>query len=137
MITDIRDYFRGVVNTVDSDLKEHKSPVISSNIADTILEDTYFINIGSTQVERLDTATENTTSVLVEIYANGYNNELENYDNAYCKALDVLTTAIDQSTISQSNMIKAVDATTVDVETILDNDNAFKFSIQFTVKTYF
>lgn len=137
MIASIRSYFRGVVDIVDSDLKEHDQPVISDDIGATVLQDTYYLNIGTTAIERLDIVNENSTDVTLEIYKNGYNNELENYDNAYCKALDILRTAISQDTISQDTMIKAVEASGVTPETIETNDNAYKFSIQFTVKTYF
>ena len=137
MIAEIRSYFRQAVNEVDSDLREHQSAVTSENIGDNYLELSYYLNIGSTTVSRINVNTENITVVTLEIYKNGYNNELENYDNAYCKAIDILTTAIDKSRITQTQSIKDVDANTIDVEPILDNDNAYKFSIQFSVKTIF
>lgn len=134
MITDIRDYFRQVVNEVDSDLKEHSDPVISDNIADSIIQDSYFINIGDLSSERVDSTIDGTFSVVVELYQNGYNKPIENYDAAYCKAIDVQALAMKQSRIDQTGKLKAVESTGINVETINTNDNLYKFTIQFTVR---
>jgi hypothetical protein len=137
MISDIRSYFRSIIQTVDSDMKEHKSPVISTNIPDNSLENTYFLSIGTTTISRLDTINENETECMLELYKNGYSSELENYDTAYCKAIEILREATDKTNIAQNNQIKGVDASSISVEVLQNNDNAYKFSIQFSVKTYF
>lgn len=134
MIIDIRDYFREVVSEVDSDLKEHSDPVISNNIADSIIQDSYFINIGDLSSNRVDSTIDGEFSVVVELYQNGYNKPIENYDDAYCKAIDVQALAMKQSRIDQTGKLKAVESTGINVETINTNDNLYKFTIQFTVR---
>ena len=134
MITDIRDYFRQVINEIDSDLKEHDDPVNSDNIADTIIQDSYFIRIGDLSSSRVDSTIDGEFSVSVEIYQNGYNKPVDNYDSAYCKAIDVQALAMKQSRIDQTGKLKSVESTGINTETIVNNDNLFKFTIQFTVR---
>jgi hypothetical protein len=137
MIAEIRDYFRNIIASVDSDLREFEQPIDTGNLPDTKLETSYSILIGSTSVDRIDVSTSNTTEVIVVIYKNGYNNEIENYDSTYCKALDILRESINQQNITQSYMLKAINTSGVNVEPLETNDNAYKFSIQFTVNTNF
>jgi hypothetical protein len=133
MIAEIRDYFRGVINTIDSDLKEHDQPLISDNIADTIIQDSYFVLIGDMSSERVDSTIDSNISVTVELYKNGYNEPIDNYDIGYCKAIDVQSLAMKQDRISQLTSLKSVVSTGISTETINTNDNLFKYSIQFTV----
>jgi hypothetical protein len=133
MIAEIRDYFRGVITTVDSDLKEHEQPLISDNIADTVIQDSYFVLIGDMSSERVDSTIDSNISVTVELYKNGYTDPVDNYDIGYCKAIDVQALAMKQDRISQLTSLKSVVSTGISTETINTNDNLFKYSIQFTV----
>ncbi len=133
MIAEIRDYFRGVITTIDSDLKEHDQPLISDNIADTIIQDSYFVLIGDMSSERIDSTIDSNISVTVELYKNGYNDSIDNYDKGYCKAIDVQSLAMKQDRISQLTSLKSVVSNGISTETINTNDNLFKYSIQFTV----
>ena len=134
MITNIRDYFRQVINEVDSDLKEHNEALTSDDIADTVLENTYFIRIGDLASKRIDSTIEGTFSVNIELWKNGYNKPIENYDNAYCKAIDIQALSMKQDRISQTDFIKSVESTGIETNTIDTNDNLYKFTIQFTVR---
>ena len=134
MIATIRDYFRQVISDIDSDLKEHDEPLISDNIADTIIQDSYFIRIGDLSSNRVDSTIDGTFDVVVELYKNGYNKPVDNYDLGYCKAIDVQALAMKQSRIDQTGALKGVESTGINTESINTNDNLFKYSIQFTVR---
>lgn len=133
MISEIRDYFRGSISIIDSDLKEHNEALTSENIADTIIEDSYFILIGNLSSDRVDSTIDGSFDVTVELYKNGYNKPIDNYDIGYCKAIDLQALAMKQDRISQLTSLKSVVSNGINTETINTNDNLFKYSIQFTV----
>lgn len=134
MIADIRDYFRQVINEVDSDLKEHDEALSSDKISDTILENTYFLKIGDIQSSRLDTTIESLLTVTLDFWKNGYNKPVENYDEAYCKAIDIQALSMYQPRIDQQGDIKSVECVGIRTDYSATNDNLYKFSLEFTVR---
>lgn len=135
MIQEIRSYFKSVINEVDSELREHKQYFTSENIADTILEDSYYIQIGAMITERQDSSMAGSFDVLVRLWKNGGREIIDNLDNAYCKAIEIQAKLMDQTRISQNEFIKSVVGTSITPLAGASNDNLAQFDLQFTVTT--
>ena len=133
MISEIRSYLKAVIREVNTDLKSHNHTTISDNISDTQLENTYFINIGSASSGTINTDIETIFDVNVEIFKNGFNDAINNYDNGYCQAIDIQAKAMDQSRLLQDGFMKDVNSSGVDVDSISNNDNTYKYTIQFKI----
>lgn len=134
MISEIRDYFKQVISEIDSDLKEHSSPVNSDNIDGLNIEDTYFISIGEMRSNREDTTILSEINVSVSVFESGLSDEINRYDSGYCKALDIQALSMYQGRISQTDFLKSVESNAILPETVDSNDNLYKFTIQFTVR---
>ena len=132
MISETRSYFKSIVKAENSDLRAHDHPVVDE-ISDTNIEDTYFIGIENMSTELLDTNIQSDISVILNIYKAGDSDSIDDYDKAYCEAINIQAAAMYKNNIDQLNYIKNVVSSGIDVETINNNDNMFKFSIQFTV----
>lgn len=134
MIQEIRKYFSDVIREIDPDLKAHNQAKSSSLIPDTTLENSYMLDIGNLDSSREDTTINGFFTVTLSLWKNGYNNPVENYDNAYCKAIDIQALAMLQSNIDQTESIKSVVSGGINTELEQDNDNLYKFTIQFSVR---
>jgi hypothetical protein len=134
MIQEIRKYFDDVVREIDPDLRVHRQAKSSNLIADTTLENSYMLDIGNLESSREDTTINGFFTVTLSLWKNGYNNPIENYDKAYCKAIDIQTLAMLQSNIDQTESIKSVVSGGISTELEQDNDNLYKFTIQFSVR---
>lgn len=132
MIDEIRSYFKGVVRSENSDLKANDKP-LTEEIADTVIENTYHLQIGSMSSVLLDTSIESDISVELSIYKAGDSEPIDDYDKAYCEAINIQARAMFKPYISQQNYIKNVTSSGIDIESINNNDNMYKYSIQFTV----
>lgn len=134
MIVDIRDYFRAAISEIDNDLIEHNQPILD-DIADTILEDSYTITIGNLSSTRIDTTIDGEFDVTIDLFKNGYNDPITNYDLGYCKAIDIQAYSMNQKLIDQTTALKSVISSGISVSTVESNDNLFRYTIQFTVRT--
>jgi hypothetical protein len=134
MIQEIRKYFSDVISEIDPDLRAHSQAKSSSLIPDTTLENSYMLDIGNLDSSREDTTINGFFTVILSLWKNGYNNPIENYDKAYCKAIDIQALAMLQSNIDQTESIKSVVSGGITTELEQDNDNLYKFTIQFSVR---
>jgi hypothetical protein len=134
MIQEIRKYFSDVISEIDPDLRAHSQAKSSSLIPDTTLENSYMLDIGNLDSSREDTTINGFFTVILSLWKNGYNNPIENYDKAYCKAIDIQALAMLQSNIDQTESIKSVVSGGISTELEQDNDNLYKFTIQFSVR---
>jgi len=134
MIVEIRDYFRAAISEIDNDLIEHNQPILD-DIADTILEDSYTITIGNLSSTRIDTTIDGEFDVTIDLFKNGYNDPITNYDLGYCKAIDIQAYSMNQKLIDQTTALKSVISSGISVSTVESNDNLFRYTIQFTVRT--
>jgi len=132
MIAEIRSYFKKVVRDENSDLRVISNPV-TDEMADTVLEDSFFVGIGNMSTNLIDTTIESDVAVVVNIYKAGDTDSNDNYDEGYCEAVNIQANAMFKKHIDQTTSIKNVVSSGIEVETINNNDNMFKFSIQFTV----
>lgn len=135
MIDEIRTYFKSVISEVDSDLKQHNQYFTSENIADSNLEDRYFIQFGALSTERQDTDMVGSVAVSLFIWKNGYNDIIENLDTAYCNAIEIQAKLMNQANVDQTEFIKSVVGNSITPEAVTDNDNLARFSLEFTVTT--
>jgi hypothetical protein len=133
MIQEIRSHFTSAIKAVDGDLKAHKEYFTSENVADSNVENTYFLRIGEMSNQLADSDYSAAFDVTVEIWKNGRNNIIESLDKAYCNAIEILTKAQDQKLIDQLTFIKGVVGTSITPEAIESNDNAAKYTLQFVV----
>lgn len=132
MIAEIRSYFKSVVKEENKDLRAISNP-ITDEMADTVIEDSFFIGIGNMSTALLDTTIQSDIAVILNIYRAGDSDSEDNYDDAYCEAIDIQANAMFKENIGKTINIKNVISSGIEIETINNNDNMFKFSIQFTV----
>jgi len=137
MITEIRDYFTGVIQEVDGDLDFDGFIFENENIGNTAIDNTYKMMIGESAVVRIDSSYVNSLSLEIWIYKSSGYDRVEDFDDIYCKSIEIAALSIDQTKIDQSGFIKSVISQSVLPEAFEDNDNAMRFRIQFTISAYF
>jgi hypothetical protein len=133
MISEIRSYFKTVIKEIEPDLKEHKQYYTSSNIPDGKIEDTFFLKIGNMASQRIDSSYTASFDVTVEIWKDGDKDIITKLDKAYCNAIEIMNNIQDQTRVDQTKFMKSVVGTGIDNEAVESNDNAGKFTLQFTV----
>lgn len=133
MISEIRSYFKSVINEVDSDLKAHDRYFISDDIADTNKEDRYHLFIGALTTDRQDIDMVGVFAITLKFWKNGNNDEIARIDQAYCNAIEMQSKLMDQKRVSQLDFIKSVEGKVVDPKTEENNDNLAEFELQFIV----
>lgn len=132
MISDIRSYFKAVAKEVDPDLKYDGLAFETELTADHNLDFTYKLTVGSAAINRQDTHFIAQFPVTMKIYrVSNIDDQDEDFDDAYCKAMDILTLAMDLVRINQTGYLKSVEANAVNPEPLIDNDNTMQFTIQF------
>ena len=134
MITEVRDYFKAVIKTIDSDLKYDGKVGDEEEVGQTALDRTYKIVFGQLLPENIDSTIEATLPVTVKMYTTLRIEEVEDYDKAYCKAIDVHALAQDKRQIDQTQGLKSVECESILPEPIETNDKVYRFTLQFTVK---
>jgi hypothetical protein len=133
MISEIRTYFKTILKEIEPDLKEHKEYYTSSNIPDSKIEDTYFLKIGSMSNQKIDTNYSATFDVTLEIWKNGDKDIITKLDKAYCNAIEIMTNMQDQRRLKQTEFMKEVLGVSIANEAVESNDNAGRFTLNFTV----
>jgi hypothetical protein len=137
MIKEIRDYFNLVVSEVDKDLRFDGFIFDTEKIGDTQIDHTYKLVLGNTTTTRIDSSYEATMDVELWIYKSSGYDRVEDFDDTYCKAIEIASRAQDQRLITQSGFIKSIIAGNILPESFESNDNAMRFRLQFTVSAYF
>ena len=138
IITEIRDYINGKVKEVDSDLNFDGLVFGDEKIGLNQSDNTYKLVIGESVPTRLDSSYSSDISSEVWIYkAAQLNDRVNDFDDAYCKALDIASSIINQESITQDMFIKSISNSTLTPESVDDVDNVYRFRIQFTVTVYY
>ena len=132
MINEIRTYLKSVVKSENKDLRVISNPV-TDEMADTVIEDSFFIGIQNMVSDLDDTTITSNINVILNIYKAGDSEAIDDFDSAYCEAIGIQANAMFKKNVDQLNYIKNVTSSGIDVETVNNNDNMFKFSIQFTI----
>lgn len=135
MIEAVKDYFKGVIKTIDSDLVYDSLVFENELTADHNLDYTFKLVLGAMSIGRPDTAIISRLPVTVVIYRVSNSDKLEvDFNNTYCKAIDITSLAMNQTKISQADYIKSVVATDITPSPILNNDNSLQFTLKFIVE---
>ncbi len=137
MIDDIRNHFTLAVNTVDSDLRFDGQIFEVEQTSSTYADNTYKLLIGDATVSRVDASYSANIACEVWIYKISGTNRVEDFDNSYCKALEIAAVAQDQRLLDQSGFIKSVLGVNVLREAIDGDDNSVRFRIQFNTTVYY
>ena len=138
IITEIRDYVSGQIQKHDSDLRFDGLVLDDEKIGLNASDRTYKLVIGDATPTRLDSSYTADIDTQVWIYkAADLNNRVNDFDNAYCKALDIASEIIDQENISQDMFIKSISNSTITPEAVDDVDNVYRFRIQFITTVYY
>jgi hypothetical protein len=134
MIKEIRSYIYNCISEVNPDLKPHEEYFTDENIADSVIEDRFLMTFGTFNSQRLDSNYQGQFDVTVEIWKNGYRETIDNLDNAFCDAIEIMSKAQDQKRVSQDEYIKSVQGVSITPSGVDSNDNMGKFTIQFNIE---
>lgn len=134
---EIRDYFNGIVRTVDSDLKFDGFVFDTEKFGAQNLDNTYKLVIGAGSNERLDSSYLTTYDVQVWIYRSSGNAIVDDFDKTYCKAQDILALASDQTKLDQLGFMKSVLGINIEPQPQDSDDNSMRFVIQFEVQVFY
>jgi len=137
IISEIRDYVKAKVESVDNDLDFDGFVFDTEKVGMTATDCTYKLVIGETTPTLLDSSYQADIDTQVWIYKASGNNQVEDFDDTYCKALEIASLIIDQRSIDQLNFIKSISNTAITPEPVVTNDNLFRYRIQFTTNVYY
>lgn len=133
MISNIREYFRTQIAAVDSDLKESPNAFYSGDIPETQIDNTYQITVNNyVNNERADYR-QDEVSVQLNIFGHGYRNELERYDDLFCKAISIRDNILSLINLHSVDYIVDANAGSVDASPLDGDDNGFQITINFTL----
>lgn len=133
MIADIRDYVRGIVAQIDTDLSENPSAFYDEDIGEALLDRSYQISINNlNKVVRTD-FTERTMSLVVSIFGLGFRSEIENYDDLLEKAICIEDSILDLQAFHKIATITNIESNGIEASKIPSNDDAFKIDINLTL----
>jgi hypothetical protein len=138
MIDKIKSYFKAIAKQVDSELKYDGLQFDTELTADHNLDFTYKLNVGAASINRQDTHFISVFPVTMVIYkVSNIDNQDLDFDDAYCKAIDIATLAMDLTKVDQDDYLKSVEASSVTPDPLIDNDNTMQFTIQFSATVIF
>lgn len=134
MIDECRDYFKKVVKRVDPDLKHDGLLDETEKIGSTVLDNTYKLYFKDLRPETMDGSIESELDVELVIYKRIGTKSVEEFDKAYCKAIDIHALAQNRAFYNQENTIKEVECTDIIPERIESDSLSFRFILEFTVR---
>jgi len=138
IIQSVRSYFDTTIKTIDSDFKSDGFVFDTEFTADHNLDFTYKLNIGTMSIVRQDSDIEATIPVEATIYrVSNADKQKDDFDNTYCKAIDIAALASNQTRVSQTDYMKSVVATGIEPLPLVNNDNSMQFRISFNVTVIF
>jgi hypothetical protein len=133
MIDEIRSYFKGVIKSVDSDLRYDDRVGDEEKIGLSALNRTYKFYFGAMEPSIVDGTIQSLVPVTAIIYKKLGVDEPTDYDKAYCKAIHIHALAQEKSNYDQTGFIKNVECTSITPEPIDDDDKTYRFTLQFNV----
>lgn len=138
MIDEIRTYIRNTVYEVDKTLKWDGFVFDSQNNSSNAIDKEYKIVIGDVSPALIDTNFRATVPVIVTIYKGfGARDREDEYNQLFCKGIDIITKSMTKSRISQTGFIKNVVGTTLSPTPVDDNDNMMQVILQLDMDVYF
>ena len=136
MINEVRAYFKARIKDVNSDLTEHDNP-FDEQIPETIISDTYIMNIGTISSKFINQTVEDNMPVEIKIFRSGENQLLDNYYTFYQEAHLIRTCSIDPKLSRNGIYIKNVKCNTLDGSKHEGSDNVIVYTLQFEVMLSF
>lgn len=135
MIAEIRSYFNRVIRSIDSDLKHDGSPDLLRPIALTALDRTYKFEIGNIEPILQDSSFIAAIPVTLIIFKRLSVDEIDSYDKAFCKAINIHAKLQDKKQLELEPVIANIICNSIKAEAFEDNDNAYSFTLEFIVTT--
>lgn len=137
MIDEIRSYVKQTVYDVDSSLRWDGFVFGTDAVSTNNIENEFKMTVGDVTPALIDTTYRANVPVSITIYKALGNDQESAYNNLFCKAIDIIATAMDKTRISQDDYIKNVLGTTASPVPIEDNDNMMQVNIQLDLEVYF
>jgi hypothetical protein len=133
MINEIREYIKGQIKAVDSDLLENPSAFYDADIGESLLERSFQITIGAlTRIVR-EAHVERKMAVQVIIFGFGYVEQISNYDELLDKAICIEDNILNLQNFSKVETITNIESKGIAAEKIPSNDDAFQITINLTL----
>lgn len=137
IITEITDLFKSRIAECDSDLC-YDGQIFDTELTSlNALDRTYKLVVGASSVSRLNSSYQAEISVGMSIYRVLSSNKEEDFASVYEQAFDLAAGLQDQTTLSQSDFVKSILATSIEPEIIEDDDNTVRVSLGFVVQVYY
>lgn len=138
MIEQVSDYFKGVIQEIDSDLEFDGMVFGSSMIPDYNLDYAYKLIIGEMRLRRQDAQIEADLPVMIKIYrVSNIDKQETDFFDIYCKGIDIVALSMNQTRVLQDKYIKSIFGLGIYPQPILDNDTTIELSLEFSVKIVF
>jgi hypothetical protein len=137
MISEVRNFLHDRIREVDKDLTYDGLVFEGDRISANNIDSAYKLVLGSSDIARLDVVNEVQMSVDVIIYKASGTKRLEDFDNLYCKAIEISAQLSDQTTILQSDFIKSVQVDNINPEQVPDDENSSSMRISLIVTCFF
>ena len=139
MIPAIKAYFDERVKEVDPDLSAYEFDVFGNNdITTNQAQKKYNLIIGITNTVRLNQGFTDEVDVTLDLWSSNGADVYQDYQDLYCKALDIRNGCINQLNIENAGNdigeVESISTTPLEEDT---NDNVFKMRLNFTVRRYF
>ncbi len=134
MISTTREYFKSIIRTIDPDLKFDGLLNDTEKIGSTALDRTFKMTFGNIKPGTEDSTILSLLPVEIRIYKKLCGqNPVEDYDKAYCKAIDIHALAQNRKSYDQVDFIKRVECDEILPESVETDDKTYRFIMQFTV----
>ena len=133
MISEIRDYLRGGVQFVDSDLTENDSAFYDLDIGENLIDCSYQIEIQNILLQDRTEFRQQDITAQISIFGIGGIDEIEKYDSLLCKAICIRDYLISIKNFSNVGSIVNVISDGINCEQLTSDDNGFKIDINLTL----
>lgn len=135
-ISQVRTFIKKQIALVDPNLKEHLD-LSDENIPQTILDEHYHIEYGSSSDSQDDNELQTSQSVTVKLFKRGFNKPITAMDTIIDKAHEIRRCIISTTATLGDDMLK-VESISLTPEPIDEtNDNTIKISLEFNIRLYF
>lgn len=138
MIDEIRSYIKQTVYAVDPKLRWDGFVFGTEVNSNNNIDNEYKISIGDVTPSLIDTNYRAIVPCVVTIYRGFNTNDIENeYNQMFCKGIDIVSKAMDKTRQPQTDFIKNVLGTTMSPIPVEGNDNMIQINIQLDVEVFF
>lgn len=134
----LRDYYTTSVRSIDKELKPLQRPLNDDDYSQSTLDNCFHLLIGPSQtVERLNGCLKDYFDCKLRLYVFARECDNDNYDKAYCLALNIRNKLVNLDNIAQNEYIEEVVPVSVIPSSTQSNDRVFIFDINTRAKLAF